>query len=295
MMPHPITRRAWLRAGAAAVGAAGLASAAGNFHHPLGLQLYTLRNILAGHEDETLRQVAEAGYTEVETAGGSMDTLAPILKKYKLKAVSSHLDELSISAKSPDEYKGPPLDQLIATAKRHGVEYVVFPYLPPDQRDGVDGYKRLAEKLNRAGEQVHAAGLTFCYHNHAFEFGGPIGQRPIDVYKTDLDKKLVNFEIDVFWASVAGNDPVAILKEFAGRVPLVHLKDKAAGTPVQYNERVPKESFQEVGSGVLDFPAILRAAAAAGAKHYFVEQDYTAGDPIASIRKSFQFLSGVKV
>jgi len=277
------------------VGAAGLGSAAGNFHHPLGLQLYTLRNILAGHEDETLRQVAEAGYTQVETAGGSMDTLAPILKKYKLKAVSSHLDELSISAKSPDEYKGPPLDQLIATAKRHGVEYVVFPYLPPDQRDGVEGYKRLAEKLNRAGEQVHAAGLTFCYHNHAFEFGGPIGQRPIDVYKTDLDKKLVNFEIDVFWVSVAGNDPVAILQEFAGRVPLVHLKDKAAGTPVQYNERVPKESFQEVGSGVLDFPAILRAAAAAGAKHYFVEQDYTAGDPIASIRKSFQFLSGVKV
>ena len=104
--------------------------------------------------------------------------------------------------------------------------------------------------MNRTGEQVRAAGLIFCYHNHAFEFGGTQGQRPIDIYKSNLDKTLVKFEIDVFWVSVTGNDPVAILKEFAGQVPLVHLKDKARGTPVRYDERVTKESFQEKrGSG----------------------------------------------
>lgn len=290
-----MNRREWLRAAGATVGVAGLGSAAGNFRHALGLQLYTVRNVLPGHEDQTLRRIAEVGYTEVEMAGGSMELLGPILAKYKLKAVSSHLDALSISANPPAKYDGPPLEQAIAAARRYGIEYLVFPYVQPDQRGGLDVYKRLADKLNRAGEQVHAAGLTFCYHNHAFEFAGAKGQRPIDVYKTNLDKSLVHFEIDVFWVSVAGHDPVSILKEFAGQVPLIHLKDKAAGTPVQYDERVPKETFKEVGSGVLDFPAILRAAEAAGVKHYFVEQDQTPGDPIDSVRKSYQFLRNVKV
>ena len=295
MSTHSINRRTWLRAAAGVVSVAGLGSALGSFRHALGLQLYTVRNLISGREDETLRRIAEVGYTEVEMTGGSMETFGPILAKYKLKAVSSHLDALSISADPPAEYKGPPLDQLIAAAKRHGVEYLVFPYLPPERRGGLEVYKRLAEKLNGAGERVRAAGLTFCYHNHAFEFAGEKGHRPIDVFKANLDKTLVKFEIDVFWVSVAGNDPVEILKEFAGQVPLIHLKDKAAGTPVQYDERVPKETFKEVGSGVLDFSAILRSAEAAGAKHYFVEQDQTPGDPIDSIRKSYEFLRSVKV
>ncbi len=275
---------------------AGLGSAAGNFRRPLGVQLYTVRNVINGKEDETLRRIAEIGYTEVEMAGGSIETFAPILAKYKLKAVSSHLNALQVSANPPAHYSGPALDQSIAAAKRYGIEYLVFPYVQPDQRGGLDVYKRLAEKLNRAGEQVRAAGLTFCYHNHAFEFAGAKGQRPMDVLKADLHKRLVNFEIDVFWVSVAGNDPVEILKEFTGRVPLIHLKDKAAGTPVQFDEqKVSKETFKEVGSGVLDFPAILRAAETAGVKNYFVEQDQTPGDPVESLRKSCEFLRSVKV
>ncbi len=275
---------------------AGLGWAAGNFRRPLGVQLYTVRNVIKGREEETLRRIAEIGYTEVEMAGGSMETFAPILARYKLKAVSSHLDALAVSANPPARYTGPPFEESIAAARRDGIEYMVFPYLRPDQRGGLDVYKRLAEKLNRAGEQVRAAGLTFCYHNHAFEFAGATGQRPIDVLMADLDQASVKFEIDVFWVSVAGHDPVAILKEFTGRVPLIHLKDKAAGTPVQFDElKVPKETFREVGSGVLDFPAILRGAEAAGVKHHFVEQDQTPGDPIDSLRKSYQFLRSVNV
>jgi sugar phosphate isomerase/epimerase len=291
-----MNRRSLLRAAGGAMAVAGFGSAAGNFRRPLGVQLYTVRNVLKDKEDETLRRIAEIGYTEVEMAGGSMQTFGPILARYKLKAVSSHLDALSVSAEPPRRYNGPPFEQTIAAAKRDGIEYLVFPYLQPDQRGGLDVYRRLAEKLNRAGEQVRAAGLTFCYHNHAFEFAGAMGQRPIDVLKTDLDKTLVNFEIDVFWVSVAGNDPVAILKEFAGRAPLIHLKDKAAGTPVQFDElKVSKETFKEVGSGVLDFPAILRTAEAAGVKRYFVEQDQTPGDPVDSLRQSYEFLRNVKL
>jgi sugar phosphate isomerase/epimerase len=289
-----MNRRAWLRLAGAATSMAGLGSAAAAFNHPLGLQLYTVRDVIQGREDEILRRVAEAGYTEVETAGGSMETLGPILRKYKLKAVSSHLNALAISANPPAVYTGPPLDRLMAASKADGFEYLVFPHVPPDQRGGPEVYQRLAETLNRADEQARAAGLTFCYHNHAFEFGGAPGRRPIDVLKAHLDQR-VQFELDVFWISVAGNDPVAVVREFAGRVPLIHLKDKAAGTPVRFEESVPQGAFREVGSGVLDFPAILRAAAVAGVKHYFVEQDYSAGDPIESIRKSYQFLRAVKI
>jgi sugar phosphate isomerase/epimerase len=137
--------------------------------------------------------------------------------------------------------------------------------------------------------------LTFCYHNHAFEFGGAQGERPIDIFHERLDKKLVFFEVDVFWISVAGGDPVQMLKEHEGRVPLLHLKDKAAGTPVQYNENVPPAAFKEVGSGSLDFPAILKTAESIGVKHYFVEQDQTPGDPIDSLKKSYNYLRSVKV
>jgi sugar phosphate isomerase/epimerase len=106
----------------------------------------------------------------------------------------------------------------------------------------------------------------------------------------ETDPKLVMLEMDIFWVSVAGHDPVQALNTHKGRVPLLHLKDKATGTPVQFNENVPKTAFKEVGSGSIDIPAVLEAADAAGVRNYFVEQDQTTGDPIISLRKSFEYL-----
>jgi sugar phosphate isomerase/epimerase len=185
------------------------------------------------------------------------------------------------------------LAQSIDAAKKHGIDYLVFPYVPPADRGSADNYRKLADQMNQAAEQVHSAGLTFCYHNHAFEFGGTQGQRAIDIFNERWDNKLVNLEMDVFWVSVAGQDPVEMLKQYKGRVPLIHLKDKATGTAVQYDEKVPAATFKEVGSGSLDFLAVLRAAEAAGVKHYFVEQDQTPGDPVDSLRKSYEFLRKV--
>jgi sugar phosphate isomerase/epimerase len=101
----------------------------------------------------------------------------------------------------------------------------------------------------------------------------------------------VAFELDVFWVSVAGGDPAEMIGKLAGRLPLLHLKDKAEGTPVMFKESVPRTAFKEVGNGVLDWPKVLRAAAAANVAHYFVEQDQTQGDPLDSLRQSFGFLS----
>jgi sugar phosphate isomerase/epimerase len=108
------------------------------------------------------------------------------------------------------------------------------------------------------------------------------------------DKALVGWEMDIFWVSVGGHNPIDLLREHTGRVPLLHLKNKAEGMAVQYHESVPRTVFREVGNGVLDIPAILHAASAAGVRHYFVEQDQTAGDPVESLRQSYEYLKKLK-
>jgi sugar phosphate isomerase/epimerase len=186
-----------------------------------------------------------------------------------------------------------PVDEAIESVKNTGAQYLTMAYIMPAARGDLDFYRKTADQMNHMGELCRKAGLQFAYHNHAFEFGGKTGERPIDILKERLDKKLVALELDVFWVSVAGHDPVEMLNEWKGRVALLHLKDKEKDTPVQYAENVARTAFKEVGSGSLDFPAILKAAPGAGVKHYFVEQDQTPGDPLDSLKKSFEYLQKI--
>jgi sugar phosphate isomerase/epimerase len=107
------------------------------------------------------------------------------------------------------------------------------------------------------------------------------------------DPKLVGLELDVMWARVAGTDPVSVLKQYGERIPLVHLKNVAPGVKQRYDENIPGTAFRELGNGVVDIHAVLQAGTQAGVKHYFVEQDETAGDPLQALRKSFQYLEGL--
>ena len=252
----------------------------------LGVQLYTVRTVLPQKPQDTLNAIRAIGYQEVEATYAGLDGLWPMLQASGLKPVSIHLDSGSVTQGKPDDLS-PIFDQL----KKRGFQYAVFPYLPEPERGGIDVIKAIAEKLNRAGEKCRAAGMSFCYHNHAFEFATEKGATLFQVMLDHTDPKLVAFELDVFWVSVAGLDPAEFLQKLAGRVPLLHLKDKAEGTAVMYKESVPPTAFKEVGSGVLDWPKVLRAAAAAKVAHYFVEQDQTPGDPVDSLRQSYGYLS----
>ena len=159
------------------------------------------------------------------------------------------------------------LEDAIDSAKQIGVEYFTLAYISPGARgDGDDFYRRTADRMNVAGELCKKAGMRMAYHNHAYEFGGKPGFRPIDIFFDRLDPKLVSMELDVFWLSVASQDPVESLKKWKGRVALLHLKDLAKDAPHQFAETEPNGAFLEVGSGVIDFPAILKAAPAAGVK-----------------------------
>jgi sugar phosphate isomerase/epimerase len=278
------SRRDFLQATSlvAALGASGRAAQL----KTLGVQLYTVRTVLPQKPQDTLNAIRAIGYQEVEATYAGLDGLWPMLQASGLKPVSIHLDSGSVTQGKPDDLS-PIFDQL----KKRGFQYAVFPYLPEPERGGIDEIKAIAEKLNRAGEKCRAAGMSFCYHNHAFEFATEKGATLFQVMLEHTDPKLVAFELDVFWVSVAGLDPAEFLQKLAGRVPLLHLKDKAEGTAVMYKESVPPTAFKEVGSGVLDWPKVLRAAAAAKVAHYFVEQDQTPGDPVDSLRQSFGYLS----
>ncbi len=294
--PRGVSRRevlATLAGTAAAVGSHAMSSSAaehttGQAGRRWGVQLYTVRDQIGADAAATLTRLAAIGYRELEVLQPTLPTVAPLATALGMTIVSAHLD---LPTTAGDGY-----DTFLAQAKAAGLQYVVFPFIAPAQRP-VDrvGYEALGARLARMARTATAAGLRLCYHNHAFEFGkDPGGTRWIDVLMQHTADAGLHLQLDVFWASIAGADPVALLEQYAGRVPLVHLKDKSPGAPTTLVESAQsRTSFVELGAGTLPFPSILAAARAAGVRHYFVEQDYTAGDPVESLRKSHAYLAGL--
>lgn len=272
------SRRAFLAQTAALLSATQLAFGDPLRHQNLGVQLYTVRNIIGKDPAAVLKQIHEIGYLEIEATQATVQMAWSAIKNSHMKWPSVHLNTH-------------PTDQELAEMKKKGFEYVVVPYIPVDQRGGVDVMKKLAASLQDSGQRAKQHGLQLCYHNHAFEYQPMDGTTPLQILMDNTDPKLVMLELDIFWATVAGNNPVDILKRYSGRIPLLHLKDKEKGVPAepQYNENVPKDAFKEIGNGSIDIPAVLKAANGAGVKHYFVEQDQTP-DPIASLRQSYNYL-----
>ena len=286
-----LTRREVLQLlGAGGVGAIAGGRLLAKAPSTLGVQIYTVRDQFAKDPDATIKAIADIGYKEIELVYGTLDTSVPLAQKYGLAPVSIHLDSALLT--HGPKPNGDDLAAAIGKAKAAGTKYLVVPYVTPaDRPKDTAGFSDFGKKLQAAGEQVTKAGLGFCYHNHAFEFAPlPDGKRPLDIMLEACDPGVVKLELDVFWVSITGTDPVSAIKQYSGRVSLIHLKDKVKGAPTALDETVPKDTFVEVGSGAVDFPAVLAAASAAKAEHYFVEQDHSA-DPIASLRQSYKYLT----
>jgi sugar phosphate isomerase/epimerase len=250
----------------------------------LGFQIYTVRNIVTNDPLTVLKAIEQIGYREIECTSGNLEQVWPALQQTKLRPISLHTDQ-SLFTADGGLFALASLDMI----KQRGFKFVVVPSLQIAE-GGADGVSRTAERLNRLGEQAKSSGLTLCYHNHAHDFRPVNGVPALQMLLDQTDPKFVQLEMDIFWVTRAGHNPVTALQAHKGRVPLLHLKDQAAGTPVAFNEQVPPSAFMEVGSGSINIPDVLTAADAAGVHHYFVEQDQTAGDPIISLRKSFEYL-----
>jgi sugar phosphate isomerase/epimerase len=241
----------------------------------IGLQLYTVRSLMAEDVERTLQMVAGVGYREVEFAGyfdRPPAGLRATLDGLGLAAPATHVDLATLRDRLPE---------VLAASATLGHRYVVLPWLAAEDRDSLDDYRRLADEMNRLGEACRAADVQFAYHNHEFEFEHLDDETPFDVLLARTDPELVAIELDLFWIIHAGRDPLAYFEAHPGRFSLCHVKDRAAdGTMV------------DVGAGEIDFPGIFAGSEQAGLAHYFVEHDQPA-DPEASIRASYLHLSGL--
>jgi sugar phosphate isomerase/epimerase len=262
---------------------------------PLGLALYSVRDQLLEHPLQVLKTAAAIGYREVEIMRRQIAPLMPHLRTVGLRAISVHFETPLITgnfaawkdAGMPPINDRDTFERAVAEARSAGIQNMVFNYLPPKERGDPDYYRGLADKLNAAEKQCRAAGLRLWYHNHNFEFMPKAGGRPIDILLDRLDRS-IELEVDLFWVSMAGIDPAAFVRRNAGRVVGVHLKDRARNAVVPRYDiaSVPKETYEEVGRGNLDFAAVFESTLSAGVRHYFVEQDYSP-DPLQSIRRSY--------
>jgi sugar phosphate isomerase/epimerase len=257
-----------------------------NDNKTIGLQLYTLRNEVSKDLKSTIARIAQVGYKNVETFGYSngkffglsTTDFAAIFAQNNLSTPSGHYN-------LPDYLSKGDMDDLKRTvedskAMKH--DFFVVPYLPDNLRTSLDDYKRLADRLNKASEVVKNAGMRLAYHNHNFEFKDwGDGKTGFDILLTQTDHQMVNFEMDMFWVSKAGVDPIKLIQANPGRFKMWHIKDM---------DSTPDKSFTEVGTGVINYKEIFKYSKLSGMEHFFVEQDQIKIDPYVSIAKSLEYI-----
>jgi sugar phosphate isomerase/epimerase len=268
------TRREFLAALVALASSwAGRPAAVANRLTPIGVQLYTVRTLLEGDFEGTLAGLAAIGFREVEFAGyhgRTPQAVRAALGRAGLVAPSAHV---SIEAVRDD------LPRVLEGALVMGHRHVVVAWLPEQQRTR-DGYRAAADLFNRVGEQAVAAGIRFAYHNHAYEFARLDGRMPYDVLLERCDPRYVAFEMDLYWITKGGQDPVAYFARWPGRFPMVHVKDSTGP---------PDHRMVDVGAGKIPWKAVFAHREQAGIRHYFVEHD-APPDPLASVRRSYEYL-----
>lgn len=242
----------------------------------IGVQLYTVRDALKADFDGTLRKVAAIGYKEVEFAGYMGRTPAEVKRSLKQAGLSAPAEHVDLETLEKD------WNATVEAAHTVGHEYLVVAWIDAARRSTIDEYKRIADIFNQLGRQANAAGLRFGYHNHAYEMAPLEGQVPYDVLLQNTDPELVCFEMDLYWTTDGGKDPLAYFAKYPGRFPLVHVKDRTANG-----------QMVDVGQGTIDWAAIFAHRKQAGIKHEFVEHDEP-GDPFASITASYDYLRALR-
>ena len=246
-----------------------------------GLGLYMLQRLLDDNIDNTLRTVAEIGYTELEipyyyfTTPPSLLRLRASLERHGLRRPAGRF-------LFRDLYANP--FQAIETALIVGHDYIVCQGAPSDLAgQDLEVIERFSRRLNYIGEKCRAVGLKFVLHNHDWEFSPTGGTRPYDVMLQVLDPELVNMQLCLYWTAVADVDPVGLFAAHPGRFPLWHVRDMA-GTPDKRDV--------DLGTGVIDFARIFSHARQAGLRHFFVDQE-PSHDLIRSITVARAYLAAL--
>jgi sugar phosphate isomerase/epimerase len=288
-----LTRRDFLgRALGGAVGAVvatgGTASAAGRlaWPGPIGLELYTVRQLFAEHPARTLKQVAAVGYKDVEIGPGSKPAaLKQDLRAAGLTVPSGYFDV----PKTIEDWK-----RTIDTGHEYGLHYLVVGDNPVLS---ADAWRRRANLFNQCGRLSRAAGIQFCYHAHFHEFARVDDTDGYDIMLERCDPRYLKMEMDIFWVTYAGKDPLTYWRRYPGRFPLLHIKDMKRDVTItpQQSPAPGVNPFAPVGQGRIDWRRIFAHVHEAGAKYIFVEQDQCDGSPLEAIATSYKYLRHLRL
>jgi sugar phosphate isomerase/epimerase len=244
----------------------------------VGLELYTVRGLMSTSVERTLSQVAAIGYKEVEFAGyfnRPPRSIKQLLDDNGLKSPAAHI--------GLDALRG-PWNRTLSEAAEIEHKWLVIASMAESDRNSQEALQRTADLIHKSAEDAKFYKIKLGYHNHDAEFREVGGKRVYDWLLELTKPDELQFEMDLYWITKGGGDPLAYFKKWPGRFPLVHVKD--AGPAPDYR-------MEDVGKGTIDWRPIFAAHDMAGIKHYFVEHDSPA-DPMLSIKTSYEYLRDLK-
>ena len=258
--------------------ASGTSTAAGANPNMIGIQMYTVRDQLTADFEGTVEKIAKIGYRNLEFAGyynRTPEQVRALLDRLQIVSRSSHIGAQLMRQDAAAQIK---------IAKTIGQDYITLPSYNFG-REGLAGWRKGVAEFNTWGAMCRDAGLKLAYHNHAAEFAPLEGTTGYDVLVKETDPKLVDFELDLYWAKFADQDPIALFAKYPGRFTMWHVKDMAVtGTT---------KGMTPVGKGTIDFKTIFARARESGMKYFFVEHDSAAqypGGSLASVQASYDYL-----
>lgn len=278
----------------------------------IGLQIYSLRDLLVQDPKLTLETVAKIGYSHIETFGIDLaansfwgiktSDLKKLMEDINLKTYSGHYDMSKYLSRQHTDKEN--IEKYIETAQELGQKFIVAPVTPMEDLNNlkVEDYQYAADQLNKAGEQAKKAGIKIGYHNHFWEFRDfANGTKGLDILIAFTEPELVSFELDIFWIEKAGLSAQSYFKKYPGRFPMWHIKDmdKNYADPIigESFDKLPYDSlkkqvrFTEVGTGKIDYTNIVQNVSQAGLQHAFVEQDdIYLPNKFESIKNSYEYV-----
>ena len=282
----------------------------------IGIQLFSLPKLMQADPRKAIGLLAQMGYREVEPYGPYPFSAPEAIERWKTVTPSLGFTGSGYFGLSGAEFKAlldshgmtaPAMHTDLATLEKNmnqlgeagqilGFTYVGLPAIPEDRRKTLDDYRRMADTFNRIGQQARSVGLRFAYHNHGYGLQPMEGVVPVDLLLERTDPELVFFEMDLYWTTAGGADPIKYLQSYPSRYHLMHVKDMQGrhrfsgdgGDSRQWIELFPY--MVSAGEGSLDLKAIFEQARRSGVRHFFVEQDNVA-QPETALRKSIEHLS----
>jgi sugar phosphate isomerase/epimerase len=282
-----LTRRNFLQLSTAAAVPIFTRSVWAQTRFSIGLQLSTLvkQKVDEAELKARLQQIAAIGFQEVEPWHAAYSIPADRLRKdivdSALKVTSGHFEYADLTA---------DLSGQLAYAKALGLKWVVCPMLPKSQWTSADGFHTAARQLNEWAKRVNDMGMRFAFHNHDYEFRKFDEITGYDILLQETDPNLVFYEMDCYWITQAGYDPLQMLNRLGRRVRMLHIKDRKPGFPSSNDMSDSSAHFTEVGTGGINWPTLLAAAEKLQIEHYFIEQDHIEGPPLESLRISYNYL-----